>query len=286
MAVSMKYFMKKIFFVCIGLLLFFSSNANEGGALYSKFCSACHTIGSGRLVGPDLINISEKRSQEWLLAYIPSSQTVIKSGDADAVAIYKEYNNLLMPDQALNTSQVTAVISYINDVSSGNISGGSQAVAIDILANTTDENIARGLLLFSGKERLSNGGSSCVSCHSVRDDRIFSSGTLAKDLTETHETMKSAGVSAILKSPPFPAMAVTYKDSPLTEEEVIDLTAYLRSVSVNRYYQHPVNFSISFFVLGSLAFVTLLIGIIILYYNRKTKSVYHDIHKRQSSIIN
>ena len=282
----MKDNLKKILFVAIGILACSFSKAEEGQDLFTKLCSPCHTIGKGRLVGPDLKNISEKRSQEWLVPYMQSSQTVIKSGDADAVAVYKEYNNLLMPDQPLSAGQAKSVINYINQVSSGAIVDNTAVATVDLLANTTEENVNNGRLLFSGEKRFANGGASCISCHKVKDDEIFSSGTFAKDLTETHETMQSAGVSAILNSPPFPAMAVTYKNTPLTEEEILNLTAYLRFVSVNRFYQHPVDFNLTFMVFGIVAFMMLLITIIILYFKRKKKSVFHDIHKRQSAVIN
>ena len=85
--------------LCIlGIFLFSIANANEGEQLYKATCAACHTIGKGRLVGPDLQNIKEKRSQEWLLSFIKSSASMVNSGDADAKAIFEEYNKLLMPD--------------------------------------------------------------------------------------------------------------------------------------------------------------------------------------------
>jgi hypothetical protein len=39
-------------------------------------------------MGPDLIGINQKRSEEWLISFIKSSQTMIKSGDADAVSFF------------------------------------------------------------------------------------------------------------------------------------------------------------------------------------------------------
>jgi len=280
--IFMKYHLKKTLFLFLGILFFISSKADEGQELFTKLCSACHTIGGGRLVGPDLKDITDKRSPEWLGAFIQSSQTLINSGDSDAIATYKEYNNLLMPDQLLDAGQVTAVLAYISNVSSGNESSAAAPQQADLLEGTTSENVSDGLLLFSGEKRFHNGGASCISCHSIKDDRIFSSGTLAKDLTETHEIMGSAGVAAIIGSPPFPAMAVTYTNNPLTKEEVHNLTAYLRSASQERYYQHPVDFSITFAALGMLVFLTLFISLYILYFKRKRKSVNHDIHKRQS----
>lgn len=282
----MKHFLRKTFFVVLALLTFSTAKADEGQDLFSTLCTPCHTIGKGRLVGPDLKNITEKRTDDWLVPYIQSSQTVIKSGDADAVAVFNEYNSLLMPDQPLDVSQTKAVISYIRATSSGNAVDLVQEETTDLLDNTNEDNVSEGLLLFSGEKRLTNGGPSCISCHKVKDDRIFSSGTLAKELSETYEIMGSAGVAAILKNPPFPVMGVTYKNTTLTEEEILNLTAYLRSVSENRIYQHPVEFGVTFAVLGLLAFVFLMISIIVLYFKRKKKSVNHEIHSRQSAVIN
>lgn len=282
----MKHFLRKTFFVVLALLTFSTAKADEGQDLFSTLCAPCHTIGKGRLVGPDLKNITEKRTEDWLVPYIQSSQTVIKSGDADAVAVFNEYNSLLMPDQPLDVSQTKAVISYIRATSTGSAVDLVQEETVDLLDNTNEDNVAEGLLLFSGEKRLTNGGPSCISCHTVKDDRIFSSGTLAKELSETHEIMGSAGVAAILKNPPFPVMGVTYKNTSLTEEEILNLTAYLRSVSENRIYQHPVDFGFTFAVIGILVFISLMISIIVLYFKRKKLSVNHEIHSRQSAVIN
>ncbi len=282
----MKHFLRKTFFVVLALLTFSTAKADEGQDLFSTLCAPCHTIGKGRLVGPDLKNITEKRTEDWLVPYIQSSQTVIKSGDADAVAIFNEYNSLLMPDQPLDVSQTKAVISYIRATSTGSAVDLVQEETADLLDNTNEDNVAEGLLLFSGEKRLTNGGPSCISCHTVKDDRIFSSGTLAKELSETYEIMGSAGVAAILKNPPFPVMGVTYKNTSLTEEEILNLTAYLRSVSENRIYQHPVDFGFTFAVIGILVFISLMISIIVLYFKRKKLSVNHEIHSRQSAVIN
>ena len=282
----MKYHLKKSLLLLIGIIVFTTSKADEGQELFTKLCVACHTIGGGRLVGPDLKDIANKRSPEWLGAFIQSSQTLINSGDPDAESIYKEYNKLLMPDQPLNGGKVTAVLNYIAAASSGTTDNAVAPVRVDLLVNATTEHISDGLLLFSGKKRLANGGASCISCHSVKDDRIFSSGTLAKDLTLTYEIMGSAGVSAIISNSPFPAMAVTYSKNPLTTEEVHNLTAYLRSVSQERYYQHPVDFSITFAIFGIFMFLSIFTSILVLYFKRKSKSVNHEIHQRQSPVIN
>jgi mono/diheme cytochrome c family protein len=277
----MIFFRLKGLFLLIGMTLVFFCKAEDGNSLFTRLCTPCHTIGNGRLVGPDLMKITEKKDKSWLIPFIQSSQSIIKGGDADAIALFEEYNKIMMPDQALSSSEVESVLEYI-ELKSGQGGQANTVDVVDLLSSTTDENIAQGLLLFSGKKRLENGGIVCISCHSIKDDNVFSSGKLAKDLTLTYSVMGSAGVSAILNSPPFPAMSETYKNNPLTEEEVLNLTAYLRSVGENHYYQHPVDFGATFASFGIIVFIMLNLGIIILYFRRKRNTVNQEILNRQS----
>ena len=60
-------------------------------------CARCHTIGKGRLIGPDLAGIKEKHSEEWLIKFIQASDLVIASGDTAALRLFKENENLPMP---------------------------------------------------------------------------------------------------------------------------------------------------------------------------------------------
>ncbi len=282
----MMQYHKRTLLLFLALTTLIIGRANEGQDLFSSLCSPCHTIGKGRLVGPDLKSINEKYDNQWLHDFIQSSQTQIKSGDSKAIAIFNEYNKLLMPDQPLNTAQTNSVLNYIINESSNTSSGGSEEVVSDFMDGVTEENIQIGRLLFSGEQRLENGGTSCISCHKIKDDRVFSSGTLAKELTETYGVMGSAGVNAILKNPPFPAMAATYKNTPLTKEEIFNLTAYLGKISKVYIYQHPVNFGFTFATLGVIVFVFLFAAMVVLYFNRKRKAVNHKIHSRQIATIN
>lgn len=257
--------------------------ANEGQDLFNLTCKACHTVGKGKLVGPDLQNISEKRSQDWLVSFIKSSGAMIKSGDVDAIAISKEFNGILMPDNLYSDTQIISILDFIKE---GGPNDGDQVAAVDILSETTSENINSGALLFSGEKRLSNGGAACNSCHSVKDERIFSGGTLAKDLTESWDNMGSSGVAAIIKSSPFPVMNMAYSKHSITGEEVIDLTAYLKSVSEERFYQRASDFSLAFAIFGIFFFIMILIVTVILYFKRKSLPVNYDILSRPSKVVN
>jgi len=285
----MKKVVTRMLLTVSGLLLIFTGYSQDGQALFQTYCAACHTIGGGKRVGPDLINIQSKRSADWTVSFIKSSQKMIKAGDPDAVAIYNEYSKILMPDQPLDEAQALAVLDYIAQKSkallSGDVAAAPPEPVPDLLAGTTPANVRNGLLLFTGKVHLANRGPSCGACHKVKDDRAFTSGTLAKELTLSFETLGSAGVSAIIKTPPFPVMKAAYEKFPITDAEVIDLTAYLKSVSEERIYQHPREYSGVFGIAWFFFFVSTLTGIQVLYFRRKRKAVNHEIFSRQHQTI-
>ena len=68
-----------------------AQNIEEGEKLYKANCTACHQI-DNKLIGPALRGVSDKYSEEWLIKWIKNSAELIASGDADAIAIYEEYN--------------------------------------------------------------------------------------------------------------------------------------------------------------------------------------------------
>ncbi len=271
--------MKEIFSILCFLFLT-SGFASDGPGSFKQHCAACHTIGQGKLVGPDLINIHNKRDINWLKSFIKSSESMIASGDEQAIKIFKEYGMIRMPDPVVSESEINEILDYII-VASSDTSMQSSVPIVDMLSGTTDENIERGRKYFSGELRLASFGASCLSCHSIRDDKIAPGGTLAKDLTATFKLMGSAGISAILKNSPFPAMAETYREKTLTEEEIIDITAYLRSANELSIYQHPVKYELSFIYWGLFVTVLLLSAIFILYMKRKRLAVNHEIYNRQ-----
>ncbi len=86
---------------------------NKGETLFKQICTACHTIGGGKLVGPDLKDIHQKRSEDWLVPWIRNSQEMVESGDADAIQIFEEYNKIPMPPNALSDDEIKAVLEYI-----------------------------------------------------------------------------------------------------------------------------------------------------------------------------
>jgi cytochrome c551/c552 len=100
-------------FLLMALVFCYKGFTQETGeTLFNGYCMACHTIGKGKLVGPDLLGINNKHDQEWIIKFIKSSQSMIAEGDEKAIKIFNEFM-IPMPDQALNDRQIVLMLDYI-----------------------------------------------------------------------------------------------------------------------------------------------------------------------------
>lgn len=84
----------------------------NGKKIFQINCAACHKL-EKKLIGPPLGNISDKRQMPWLKSFIRDSQAMIKAGDKEAVAIYEEYQKvMMMPFPHLTDKEIEDVIHY------------------------------------------------------------------------------------------------------------------------------------------------------------------------------
>lgn len=276
--------MKTLFALVFGLIVS-TAGAQDGAALFKKHCTMCHKLG-GRMVGPDLIGVNEKQSQEWLVSFIKSSNSMIKSGDPDAVAIFKEFNETPMPDQPLSDIEIKSILTYIESQGAGNDQTADQPPAEpEEPIVYTEADIAAGLLLFDGKTAFKSGGASCVSCHNVTNDGVIPGGRLAKDLTHVYSRMGDAGIAGILSAPPFPAMSAAYINHPLDSAEVSQLMAFLQHADETADTQ-TARSGASIFVFGGGGGLIVVLLLIALFWRRRLrKAVKYDIFKRQIKSI-
>jgi nitrate reductase gamma subunit len=98
-------------------LAFSSVSHAEGSAeLFKTRCAVCHSTTDEVKIGPGLGGITDRRDGEWLMNWIKNSDELIKSGDADAIAIYEEYNKSAMPPFTdLSDGEVQGLIDYMAD---------------------------------------------------------------------------------------------------------------------------------------------------------------------------
>lgn len=257
-----------------------------GEQLFQTICVACHTIGGGRLVGPDLAGIHERRSQDWLERFIRSSQTMIENGDPDAVALAEKYNGIVMPDSVMSDQQIRDLLDYIKVTSAelqaaSGVGAPAEARPAPATAPASQEDIERGQRVFQGVTRFENGGAACNSCHDVRNDAVIGGGILAAELTTVFSRMGGAGVKAILGQAPFPVMQAAYAEKPLTDDEVTALVAFLEYADSEEYNQLPRDYGIGLFLSGVIGAAILFLFFAILWRRRKIGSVNQEIYDRQ-----
>jgi mono/diheme cytochrome c family protein len=122
------------------------SQASNGEELFTP-CKACHTIGKGKLIGPDLYGVTKRRDKEWIHRFVKNSQDVVKSGDEYAVTLFEQHNKIPMPPFAYTDEQIDAVLSYIDSFDTTKVAAttsttvstpGEQKVTEDFFPETED----------------------------------------------------------------------------------------------------------------------------------------------------
>ena len=117
-----------------------SGDAAKGKDLFKANCAACHKL-DGKLVGPPLGGITEKKSAEWLHKWIKNSKALIDAGDKDAIAIFEEYNKvpMLAYDGILSDGDIDNVLAYIADPSKAEAAAPATPPATDTPATATPD---------------------------------------------------------------------------------------------------------------------------------------------------
>ena len=78
---------------------------------FESKCFACHSMGNGRKLGPDLAGVTKRRSADWITRWLKSPEKMLES-DADAKALLKENNNIPMPNQNLSEQEIRQYLKY------------------------------------------------------------------------------------------------------------------------------------------------------------------------------
>lgn len=203
-----------------------AQGGSEGEKLFtSKACKSCHTIGGGKLVGPDLLGVTTRRDQAWLARWIKEPDKVLAEGDAIATQLFEEYNKVAMTNMGLTDAEVAAVIAYLASVDAG----GAPAPAAPALP---PGDLERGKALFLGTTRLANGGPACMVCHSVTGIGALGGGALGPDLTDVFNRYGGqAGLAAFLGSPATITMNAIWANQPMTDQERADLVAFFETTT-------------------------------------------------------
>jgi protein SCO1/2 len=86
--------------------------AGPGATMFRTRCAACHTLGGGDGVGPDLLGVTSARGRDWLTRYILAPDKMLEEKDPVAVALFKKYNKVKMPNLHLAPVDVKTLLDY------------------------------------------------------------------------------------------------------------------------------------------------------------------------------
>ncbi len=208
---------------------------------FVRDCSSCHTIGGGKLKGPDLI------------------QAVTWNRDDLGKAIKKMEKEVgELPDPV-----ISALIDLMKD---GNrlqrLNDEEQRQIQARRALLAPPDAAKGYKLFWGTEAFVNRGLPCASCHKAGGI----GGMLGPDLTSVYEKMGEVALISGTEKAAYKVMEPHYRTKPVTAQEAVHLAAYFKQLSLTQpaaeYSFHP---------LSLLAAIGLIFGIVVLYKSAESK---------------
>jgi nitrite reductase (NO-forming) len=90
-----------------------SPGAVQGKLAFESKCLACHAIGQGKKLGPDLAGVTRRRSDEWLTRWLKAPDKMLET-DPVARAMLAEFNNVPMPNQALSDEEIAQYLEYFH----------------------------------------------------------------------------------------------------------------------------------------------------------------------------
>jgi cytochrome c5 len=106
-----------IFLIIICLApLKYGNVAENGEQIFQDYCTSCHTIGKGILVGPDLAGVTSRREENWLLRQIKEPDVLIEEEDSVAMQLLQDFDDMPMVNLGLSNAEVKAVISYLKSI--------------------------------------------------------------------------------------------------------------------------------------------------------------------------
>lgn len=223
--------------------------AQDTPDFFRNNCFNCHTIGGGRLTGPDLKGVLQRQKREWLANFMMDPRGVLGSGDAYAQRLFEEAGKVSMPNLPGMTRERVDKLLDLIEAESKLEKSKFKGTPISNKPFTEVDRV-QGRELFLGIKRLQQGGSACISCHSVHGLPVLGGGRLGPDLTNVYERLKGRkSLSAWLGSPATETMQPIFKTHPLTQEEIFALVAYFKDFSGQQPASPSVN-RVTFLLLG------------------------------------
>lgn len=115
-----KSFLKIFFSLALSLsfsLSVFAQDPAKGKELFNANCAACHKLDK-KMTGPALRGVLDRYDgdKEWLYKWIKNSGELVKSGDAQAVKIFEEFNQVPMTAfPQLSNEDIDNILAYTSE---------------------------------------------------------------------------------------------------------------------------------------------------------------------------
>jgi cytochrome oxidase Cu insertion factor (SCO1/SenC/PrrC family) len=88
-----------------------------GESLFRSRCSTCHTIRGEKQtasqLGPDLQGLFQRRQVAWVGRWIQEPDKMLAEKDPQALALFAQYNKVLMPNMQLNRAEIDHLLDFI-----------------------------------------------------------------------------------------------------------------------------------------------------------------------------
>jgi cytochrome c2 len=208
-----------------------SALAQDTPTYFKQNCTSCHTIGGGRLTGPDLKDVTQRKERAWLQEFIQNPAAKISAGDPYALKLRDEARGVVMPPPPGISAERAGMLLDLIDAESKLETSHFKGVQISN-APFTPADVERGATIFRGAQPLKNGGPACMACHSAAGVGGLGGGKLGPDLMRVYERLQGrAGISAWLAAPGTVTMRAVFEKHPLAPDEIHGLVAYFEKQS-------------------------------------------------------
>jgi protein SCO1 len=87
--------------------------SDRGRYLFATHCAACHTIGHGVKIGPDLQGVANVRDSAWLARFISTPDKMLAEKDPIATELFEKYKRVIMPNLRLEPEDLGALMNFL-----------------------------------------------------------------------------------------------------------------------------------------------------------------------------
>ncbi len=165
-------------------------------------CAGCHTVGGGKLTGPDLIT-----SVGW--------------SPADLKSAVKKMEKNVGP---LTPTDVDQIVDFLKDPTvATRIANQKQKVEAKLRAELPAASYEAGQNLFRGRKTLAGGGPACITCHRFAGE----GGSLGPELTLIKDKLTGVALQSAIENSSYKIMRAIYEKRKITQVESLHLAEYL-----------------------------------------------------------